>query len=148
MMNADDIGAALRRRCSGFGAWMILLVVPGSVAAASNLLSNGDFSMANQLAGWQCGASQSSDLMWSTDDAGAATGVSGSLRLHAVGYFDEITMSPMGGSASCVSVCVSVYPGVRYRIAMQYRVVSGSSTPYFQCSTYTNATCSGAFPTP
>ena len=126
---------------------MALLVSPASVAAGLNLLANGDFSAGSQLAAWQCGATQGSDVTWSTDDAGAAIGVSGSLRLRAAGYFDEISMSPMAGSALCISVCVGVSPGSRYRIAMQYRTVSGASPPVFQCATYTNATCTGAFPT-
>jgi hypothetical protein len=118
------------------------LFVPAACCLASeNLLPNGDFSSANQLAGWSCSSTPGSSTSWNSDDAGSSAS-SGSMQVSAVGYYDPISMMDQFGIAFCSSPCLAVPAGAAYRYGGQSKVTAaGAESIGFLCIAHTTSDC-------
>ena len=110
-----------------------------SAPANTNLLVNGDFSQASQLADWSCSGGS-----WSSNDASGAAN-SGSMELNAVTLCPD-PMNPalcFPGVASCASGCMAVRPNASYALGGE-SILQGLAGIQFSCTEYSAAGCTGA----
>jgi hypothetical protein len=106
----------------------IALATASGLAAAVNLLPNGDFSSANQVDGW---TAPGATISWNSDDAGADAN-SGSLQVDFVGT----------GTAN--SACFTVQAGATFTYGGQSRLAVGNSSDSFVCYSYDTMDCIGS----
>jgi len=106
---------------------IILFAAMSNLAAAANLLPNGDFSSANQINGWMATIGA---ISWNSDDA-AGDGSSGSLQIDFV------------GTGSAFSTCFTVQAGAAYIYGGQSRLVAGGAADSFVCYSYDTTNCTG-----
>jgi len=114
------------RRASAVVAALVALP-----AFAQDLLPNGDFSDASQLAGWS--AALSGTILWSSQDA-AGNAASGSLQGESAG-----TGNPVLG----VSSCMAVTGGQTFRYGGSASGGVGFASAGFVCTAFDANDCSG-----
>ena len=114
-------------------ATVMICAIPGLALAGTapvNLLPNGDFSAANQLAGWQYFGPGA--MTWNADDADASAN-SGSMELDTDSAGDPMDLT---------SSCFAVTPGAAYSYGLQGKVITGSFPAQgFICSAYSMPNC-------
>jgi len=101
-------------------------------AAEVNLLPNGDFSAANQIAGWN--AATIGHVLWVAEDADNNSG-SGSI---------ELDMDENNPTTPVTSACFTVVPGAAYSFSGQGRMLTSTFGLQVTCDAYADAVCTQA----
>ena len=99
-----------------------------SHAGYPNLITNGDFSSAQQVNGWTA-VPPGATFSWSNDDRNADVN-SGSIR---------VTSSVTGGRVA--AACFAVNPGAPFEYTTGYRTVTGGAGAMLMCTAYGSAGC-------